>query len=142
MKGYEILEQKNLKTYKEDGIEPNEIRIGFLDFLREIRNEAEAMPRLSSFMVVGLDEVLYLTKQEDRLPIARAIHKILQKSAQILDRKMVQVQIVCKGKLIRGDTLWIEYRREKLPVDLIFGSTMTREIRNLHVYTTGFNLST
>ncbi len=142
MKGYEILEQKYLQPYKEEGVKPNDIKIGFLDFLREIRGGADSIPRLSSFTVVGIDEVLHMTKHEDRLGLAREIHRVLQSAAQALDRKMVEVQIICKGRLVRGDSLWLEYRGERLPLDLIFGSTMTNDVRGFQVYITGFNLST
>ena len=142
MKGYEILEQKYLQPYKEDGAMPNAIKIGVLDFLREIKGGADSIPRLSSFMVVGIDDVLYMTRPEDRLTLSREIHRVLQSAAQALDRKMVEVQIVCKGRLVRGDSLWLEYRGERLPLDLIFGSTMTNDVRGAHVFTTGFNLST
>lgn len=37
MKGYEILEQKYLQPYKEDGVKPNAIKIGVPDFLREVK---------------------------------------------------------------------------------------------------------
>ena len=142
MKGYEILEQKCLQPYKEDGIKPNYIKIGFLDFLRELKGGADSIPRLSSFIVFGVDEVVYMAKPEDRLTVAREIHRILQAAAQALDRKMVEVQIICKGRLVKGESLWLEYRGERLPIDLIFGSTMTSDVRGSHVYTAGFNLST
>jgi hypothetical protein len=142
MKGYEILEQKNLQPYKEDGVKQNTNKIGVMDFLREIRSGSDSIPRFSSFMVVGVDETLYMTKPEDRLELAREIHRVLQSAAQALDRKMVEVQIICKGRLVRGDSLWLEYRGEKLPIELIFGSTKTNDVRGFHVFTTGFNLST
>lgn len=141
MPGYEILEHKNLKTYKEDGIVPNETRIGFLDFLREMKNYADELSPLSSFIVVGIEEVLYMTKPEERLTISREIHNILQTAASALVRKLIQVQIDCKGVLVKGDSLWLEYRGERLPIDLIFGSTMTNNVRGVPVYITSFNLS-
>ncbi len=64
----------------------------------------------SSFMVVGIDDVLYLTKQEQRRTIALDIHKVLQSAATDLEKKKIEVQIVCKGKLVPGAALWIEYR--------------------------------
>lgn len=142
MPGYEIVESRFLKPFKEEGIDPCEIKIGFLDFLRELKNAAGDIPRLSSFMVTGIDEVLYMTKPNERISMARAIHKILQSAAQALERKTIQVQIVCKGKLQKGDTLWIEYRGERLPIDYIFASTITNEVRGIKVYRTGYNLST
>ncbi len=62
MPGYEILESRYLKPYKEDGIDPHDLKLGFLDFLREIRSGANDLPRLSSFLVTGLDEVLFSEK--------------------------------------------------------------------------------
>ncbi|MBU0987267.1 MAG: hypothetical protein KKH68_08450 [Proteobacteria bacterium] len=141
MKGYEILEQRHLTPYKEDGIAPYDIKIGLLDFLRELNSGPQSIARNSSFMVVGIDDVLYLTKKEERRAIALDIRKILQSAANELERKTNEVQIVCKGKLIKGDSLWMEYRGETLPIDFIFGMPITREIRGFPVFTTGFNLS-
>jgi hypothetical protein len=139
MPGYKIFEERYLNIYKEDGIAPNEIKIGLLDFLRELRGGAEGIPRLSSFMVVGIDEVLYLA--EDREETSLSIHKILQSAAATLERKMVEVQISCKGKLFKADSFWLEYRMGKFPMDIIFGTPTRLEIRGLPVFATGFNLS-
>ena len=141
MKGYEIIEQRHLNLFKKDGIAPYETKIGLLDFLRELNAGPGSIARYSSFMVVGIDDVLYLTKKEDRHAIALNIYKVLQSSANDLEKKMIEVQIICKGKLVPGATLWLEYRRENLPIDLIFGTPIKREIRGFPVYTTGFNLS-
>ena len=141
MKGYEILEHRHLNLYREDGIAPYEIKVGLLDFLRELNAGPDGMTRHSSFMVVGIDDVLYLTKREDRSAIALDIHKVLQSAANDLERKKNEVQIICKGKLVKGDSFWVEYRGETLPLDFIFGTPIKREIRGFPVYTTGFNLS-
>lgn len=142
MPGYEIFEKKLLKPYKEDGITPHDIKIGFLDFLREIKNDAEAIPPLSSFTVIGIEEVLYRALPDERQKLARIIHNILQRAASTLEKKKIQVQIACKDKLIRGDSLWLEYRGERLPIDFVFGSTTTIDIRGAKAFKTGFNLST
>jgi len=141
MKGYEIFEQRYLNLYKEDGIKPHEIKIGILDFLRELNTGADGIPKFSSYMVVGVDDVLYMAKSEERRTIALNIHKILQSSAAELEKKKVEVQIVCKGKLIKGASLWVEYRKENLPIDFVFGTPIKQEIRGFPVYTAGFNLS-
>ena len=70
--------------------------------------------------------------------MALDIRKILQSAANELERKTNEVQIVCKGKLIKGDS---EYWGETLPIDFIFGMPITRGIRGFPVFTTGFNLS-
>jgi len=141
MKGYEILEQRYLKIYREDGIDPYEKKIGLLDFLRELNAGPEGMVRYSSFMVVGIDDVLYLTKRQQRRAIALDIHKILQSAATDLEKKKIEVQIVCKGRLVKGDSFWVEYRGETLPLDFIFGTPKKQEIRGFPVYTVSFNLS-
>jgi len=141
MKGYEILEHRHLSLYREDGIAPYEIKIGLLDFLRELKAGPDGMVRYSSFMVMGIEDVLYLTKREKRRAIALDIHKVLQSAANELERKKIEVQIVCKGKLVPGAALWIEYRGETLPIDFVFGTPIKREIRGFPVYTISFNLS-
>ena len=141
MPGYEIIERASMKPYNPDGIAPYENKIGFIDFLREIRNEANDIPRLSPYMVVGIDDVLYLARPEDRRSMARKIHDVLQSGASALQRKNIQVQIICKGRLMRGDTLWIEYRGERLDIELIFGSSTKQTTNGTDWYFTGFNLS-
>jgi len=141
MPGYNILEERHLSTYKEDGIPPNEIKIGLLDFLRELRGGAQGIPKLSSFMVVGIEEVLFLAGEEGREKIYLFIRKTLQSAATVLDQKKCDVQIVTKGKLFKADSFWVEYRSERIRLDNIFGTTIRREIRTLPVYFAGFNLS-
>lgn len=141
MKGFEIFEERYLKLYREDGITPHEIRIGFLDFLRELKGGLEGIPSLSSFMVVGIDVVLYKASTDTRKEAAVAIHRILQAAAQKLEQKKIEVQIVCTGKLVKGDSLWLEYRGEILPIDYIFGTPSKREVHGCPVYAAGFNLS-
>jgi hypothetical protein len=141
MKGYEIFEERHLKFYREDGIKPHEIRIGLLDFLRELRGGLEGIPPFSSYLVVGIDEVLYMAGADMRKEVAKTIHKILQAAAQKLEQKTIEVQIACKGKLVKGDSLWLDYRGETLPIDYIFGTPTKREVRGYSVFATGFNLS-
>ena len=124
-----------------EGIDPYEEKIGLLDFLQELKAGPEGMVRYSSFMVMGIDDVLYLMNRELRYSIALDIHKVLQFSAKDLERKKIEVQIVCKGKLVPGANLWIEYRGEQLSIDIIFGTPIKQKIRGFPVYITGFNLS-
>ena len=69
-----------------------------------------------------MSNLLYLTKREQRRAIALDIHKVLQSAANDLEKKKIEVQIVCKGKLVPGAVLWLEYRGENLPIDYIFGT--------------------
>jgi len=97
MKGYEILEQRHLTPYKEDGITPYDIKIGLLDFLRELNSGPESIARYSSFMVVGIDDVLYLSKSDKRRSIALDIRKVLQSAANGLERKKMRFKLFVKG---------------------------------------------
>jgi len=141
MSGYEIFEQRYLNLYKEEGIDPYKIKIGFLDFLRDLNAGTDGMPRLSSFMVIGIDDVLYMARPNERRNVCLAIHKTLQSAANDLERKMIEIQVVCKGRLFKAESFWLEYRDEKLPVDFIFGTPIRRDIRRVPIYTTSFNLS-
>ena len=78
---------------------------------------------------------------EEKPDIPLDIHKVLQSAATDLERKKIEVQIVCKGRLVKGDSFWIEYRGETLPLDFIFGTPRKQEIRGFPVYTVNFNLS-
>lgn len=142
MPGYDIFELRYLKTNQGDeGLDPHENKIGLLDFLRELKSGAEGIARNSSYLVMGIDEVLYMAGKEERRETAQFIHTIFQKAAQTLQRKNIEVQIVCKGTLIPGDSLWLKYRGEDFSLNTIFGTPAKRDIRNCPVYFSGFNLS-
>ena len=88
-----------------------------------------------------MSNLLYLTKREQGRTIVLGIHKILQSAATDLEKKKIEVQIVCKGRLVKGDSFWVEYRGEKLPINFVFGTPIKQEIHGFPVYTTSFNLS-
>jgi hypothetical protein len=142
MKGYQIVEECYLRPYRDDGIQPYDQRIGILDFLRELKAGAEVLPRCSAYQVVGLDEALYLAGREGREVVAVDIRRVLQQSAQSLDRRIIEVQVVCKGKIKMGHGFWLEFRGEELRLDSIFGVPRNCSIREgIEFYETGFNLS-
>lgn len=121
MPGYQLVEEKNLIPYKMNGIAAIENKIGFLDFLREIAQEPFPFPKFQKLQVVGLEVVLYAARpQEDEL--ALKIHSLLRQAAQNLEKKLAEIQIVLRGTLMRGDSLWVEYRKARLPIGHIFGS--------------------
>ena len=142
MPGYRIFEKKFLKPHKGNGFEQNPDKIGILDFLREVNNYATELPKFGRYCVVGIDELLYMAGTENRRSVAADIHRQLSSAAQQLQKKLLDVQIVCKGKLIRGDALWLDYRQEKLPIDVIFGDLHKQEDGNGNeFYVAGFNLT-
>jgi len=142
MPGYRIFEKRFLKQYKGDGFEQHLNKIGFLDFLREVKNYASDLPKFGQYCVVGIDELLYMIEPTDRTAVAIEIHRQLGSVAQELEHKLLDIQIICKGKLIRGDSLWLQYRNEKLPIDIIFGDLRKQEDRNRNeFYLASFNLT-
>jgi hypothetical protein len=54
--------------------------------------------------------------------LALAIKRRLWATASDLQGRLLSIQIVFHGTLIRGDTLWVEYRGQRLPIGYIFGS--------------------
>ena len=58
MPGYLLIEEKMLKPFRSKGFEPNPLRIGVLDYLRELRQEVFPFTREHRLRIVGLEEVL------------------------------------------------------------------------------------
>ncbi|GFP20787.1 hypothetical protein HKBW3S06_00014 [Candidatus Hakubella thermalkaliphila] len=141
MPGYRLVEVGNLSPGKDHGIPPYENDIGFLDFLREIAQEPFPFPKFYKVQVHGLEEVLFAARPQQK-EIALKIHRILRQAAQNLEKRLVEVQIVFQGKLVKGETLWVEYRNTRLPIDNIFGSPLRQsDARGNPFYRTNFNLT-
>lgn len=142
MPGYQIFEKSYLRTYRANGIEPHSNKMGILDFLRDVKHEISELPKFSKYQVVGIDDLLYMAEAEERRNVAHNIHRQLGSVAQDLQRKLMDVQIVCKGKLIRGDSLTLKYRDEVLPIDLIFGDLIKQvDAQKNEFYLASFNLT-
>ena len=112
-----------------------------LDFLRELEHEEIPFSRNACIRVEGLEEVLYAVRP-DYHDMAIQIRKRLNAAANELHNKLVTVQIVCKGKLERGATLWSLYRSEELPINVIFGSPTSVEVDGSTAYRVPFSLTT
>jgi hypothetical protein len=142
MPGYLIFEKRFLTQYKVDGFMQHPNKIGFLDFLREVKNYASDLPKLGQYCVFGIDDLLYMIEPANRTAVAIGIHRQLGAVAQKLESKVLDVQVICKGKLVRGDSLWLQYRNEKLPIDIIFGDLRKQEDRHRNeFYMASFNLT-
>ncbi|MGQ9572244.1 MAG: hypothetical protein ACUVV3_03530 [Dehalococcoidia bacterium] len=141
MPGYQLVQMSQLKPYKTNGVEPLPSQMGVLDFLREVAAEEFALPRFFEVQLLGLEEVLFAAGEN--LPeLAGYIRGRLRAAAADLERRLISVQVVFKGKLMRGDTLWCEYRSRRLPINLIFGSPIAQENgRGNRFYLTNFNLT-
>ena len=141
MPGYRLVEVGNLSPGKDDGIPPYENDIGFLDFLREIAQEPSPFPKFYKVQVHGLEEVLFAARPQQK-EMALRIHRLLRQAAQNLEKRLVEVQIVFQGKLVKGETLWVEYRNTRLPIDNIFGSPLRQtDAKGNPFYKTNFNLT-
>ena len=141
MPGYQLVETLYLRPYRSSGVDPLSNEMGVLDFLRELRAEELALPRFFEVRVVGLEEVLFAAG-EDAGQLAGRMRRWLRDAASDLERRLISVQVVFKGKLVRGDTLWCEYRQRRLPINVIFGSPIQQDDnRGNRFYQANFNLT-
>lgn len=141
MPGYMLLESKILVPETSDGIHAFPGEIGILDFLRELGSDPFPFPRLSQLRVMGLEGVLFAARPEHDA-LALEIHRRLRQAAPDLESRVMSVQVVLHGPLIRGETLWSEYRGYRHPLGHIFGSPPAHEDqRGNRFYVTNFNLT-
>ena len=141
MPGYQLVGTGNLSPKADTGILAYEDKIGFLDFLREIIQEPLPFPKFHRIQVSGLEEVLFAARPHQE-ELALKIHKILRSAAQGLERKLIEVQIVFRGRLVKGENLWVEYRNTKLPIGHIFGTPIRQtDSRGNPFFKTNFNLT-
>ena len=139
--GYLLITRKDLAPFKEDGFEPHEETMGFLDFLRELEADEIPFKKFSELRLEGLDEVLFAAIPDEE-ELALDILSRLKRVAAELERKLISVQVIFKEKLIAGDRLWAEYRGRRLPIGLIFGSPHRQtDARENPFFVANFNLS-
>ena len=72
MPNYYLIEERMMKPFNPEGIEPNPNRKGFLDYLRELRQDSFSFPRGYKIAVEGLEDVLLA-----------AVHRIVHASAMV-----------------------------------------------------------
>lgn len=141
MPGYLLLERNLLTPLKSDGIVAHPEQLGFLDFLRELAAEPFPLPRYGQLRILGLEEVLFAARPEDAA-IAAEIHRRLRQAAPDLERNLLSVQVVFRGKLVRGDSLWAEFAGHRLPIGHIFGSPPPQtDNRGNRFFAVNFNLT-
>src|SRR6266851_10371306 len=140
MSGYILVEQDYLNSSREKGIPAHADELGFLDFLRDLAGDELPFPKLAMLRLVGLEEVLFSGRPAEA-ELALDFHRRLRTAAPELERKLLSIQVVFKGKLVRGDTLWVEYRGSNLPVANIFGSPPPQtDARGNRFFHSNFNL--
>jgi hypothetical protein len=139
MAGYMLIERKLLQPHKADGILPNARELGFIDYLRELRQEVFPFQRGSKLRLVGFENVLL--DAQDRQQIAANVHGLLAARANELDRMGGFVQVVFEWPLFYGDELWFERGRERIPLRGVFGTVKRDQAGSNVYYLTGFNLT-
>jgi len=141
MPGYQLIEEKYLNPPSRAGIKRNSQTIGFLDFVREIKQEEFPYNENTKLLVVGLEEVL-LYSRPDMEAAAREIRRKLQSEAGRLDNSNCYwVQIVFKSPLVRGEHLNVKYPGNvMIPIYLIFGSPVEDVEDGIINYRCSFNL--
>lgn len=141
MPGYVLVERAALSPLNPKGIAPHPEQLGFLDFLRELAAEPFPLPRYAEIRLDGLEEVLFAARPEDA-ELALEIHRRLRQAAADLERRLLSVQVVFRGNLVRGDTLWSDFSGSRLPIDRIFGSPPPeRDERGNRFFRANFNLT-
>lgn len=139
MSQYYIIEQRNLPAMQ--GHTAEAVRIGFLDFLRELESDPPGFTKYTHLLVEGVEDVL-LAARPNMADTAWQIHKLLQKSAQLLAQHLcADVLIVIRNTLIPGATLQIRHPAAVLPLHLVFGTPVGIDINGATVYPVSFNLS-
>ena len=139
MAGYMLIEKRMLMPHKADGVPPNPQELGFLDYLRELRQEVFPFARGTRLRVVGFEETLLAAG--DRSELAAEIHRLLAGRANDLERMGGFVQIVFEWSLYFGDEIWFERGKEKIGLRSVFGNVRREQDGGNVYYLTGFNLT-
>ena len=141
MPGYRLIELSNLQPQKAKGIAPAENEIGILDFLRELEEEPFTLPRMSKWRVVGLEEALFAARPREE-EVAADIHTRLNNAAGDLGRRLLEVQVILTGEIVRGAQMTVKYRGASLPLYMIFDSPRREQDHNGNTfYPIEFHLS-
>jgi len=142
MAGYILLEEKQMQPFKPKGFPPNLVQIGFLDYMRELRQETFPFPEGHKLLVVGLEEVLITAG--DQLPEVEAfIHDALARKANELNAYRINVQIVFRRALKSAQDFWFELGGgKKVSLRLIFDSPPIKsDFAGNEFYFVGYNLT-
>ena len=139
MAGYMLVERKMLQPHKADGIAPHDREFGFLDYLRELRQDVFPFSRGSRLRVVGFEETLLAA--EDRHELGAEINRLLAGRANDLERMGGFVQVVFEWPLYYADELWFERGKERIGLRGVFGNVRREQAGGNVYYLSGFNLT-
>lgn len=143
MPGYRLIEERMLKPFHSDGIEPHPNRKGFLDYLRELRQDPFPFPPGYRLRVEGLEDVL-LAAGDQLHEVEGFIHNTLASRANDLYSVMgTDVQVIFQARLQRSNDFWVEAGlKKRLSLRRIFGDPSRQQGPNgTEFFLAGFNLT-
>lgn len=133
MPGYQLIEEAYMQPRAAKGIARAPQIIGLIDFVRELSEDPFPLPKFSRWCVVGIEEVLFAARPNES-DLAIEIHRRLNDAASDLEKRLLDVQIIFTGKVVRGADLVAEYRGASLPIGLIFNHPKKQQDVNGNPY--------
>lgn len=142
MPGYHLLEEDILQPRRQEGIVPHANRMGFLDYMRELREDIFPFPAGYRLLVYGLDDVL-LAADAKLQEVQAMIRTVLAARANELNAMGPSVQIVFRAHLRRSNDFWLEAGiHRRLSLRGIFGTPSRQSGPNgTEFFYVGFNLT-
>ena len=142
MAGYFLLEEKQMQPFKPRGFPPNPVCMGFLDYMRELRQETFPFPEGHELLLVGLEEVL-IAAGNHLEEVEGFIHYTLAKNANEMEKRRIKVQIAFRRPLKSAADFWFERGGGKrISLRRIFDSPpLKSDLAGNEYYFVGFNLT-
>lgn len=144
MPGYLLIDEKMLRPIRAQGFQPNPLRLGLLDYLRELRQETFSFTGEQQIQVVGMEDVLLAAEQAHALlEVSLGIRNTMARCANELNSNLGQVQVVFRRSLMRADDFWFDAGGVKrISLRPIFGSpTKNVDPNGNEYFQVGFNLT-
>lgn len=141
MAGYLLVHESQLSPRKTDGILPNPQRLGFLDYLRELRQDVFPFGSGQRLLIVGVEDVL-LAAGGNRSDTMSWMHRVMTSRASDLENMGGWVQILFRRRLVRADDFWFEHGQQRVSLRRLFDSPEHQVDRSGNeFYIVGFNLT-
>lgn len=142
MPGYHLLEEDMLQPRRQEGIVPHTNRMGFLDYMRELREDTFPFPPGHRLLVYGLEDVL-LAADSKLQEVEAMIRTVLAARANELNSMGPSVQMVFRARLRRSHDFWLEAGIHRhLSLRGIFGTPSRQSGPNgTEFFHVGFNLT-
>ena len=139
MPGYFLVQTDGFKPARADGLDPHPVRIGFLDYLRELKQESFPFPKGHKLRVEGIEQVL-LASDSNLQEIESAIHSVLSSRAGELEQRAILVQIVFDSDLSKADDFWFKVGGRRVTLKWLFNPGSVKQWGD-GIYFIPFNLT-